>query len=112
MKELDCECPAQAFSGFTLDSRASSSITSTLYKAAKAALMLRVYKSSPQEAEVEGLLAVQGYPGIHSELKASLNYFLKPCLKRRNMRRKSRKRKRKRKRRKKARRAKPNLQVT
>lgn len=67
---------------------------------------------APQEAEAGGLLVVQGHPGIHSELKASLNYFLKPCLKRRNMRRKRRRLKRKRKRRKKARRAKLNLQVS
>lgn len=36
---------------------------------------------SPQEAEVEGLLWVQGCPGVHNKLQTSLGFKSKPCLK-------------------------------
>jgi hypothetical protein len=43
-------------------------------------MVIHAYNPSTREVEA-GVLRVQGQPGLHSELKASMGYIASPCLK-------------------------------
>lgn len=47
------------------------------------------YNPSTREAEEEGVIRVQGQPGLHSEFRASLNYTVRPRLKKKGCRERS-----------------------